>query len=296
MNTKKVLGRGLAELIPELEREVSLWEKPQEALEVNFLPLEKIQFSSFQVRKDLKEDESFQELILSIKERGVLQPILVRPLKEGNYECVAGERRLRACLKLGFKEIPAIVRNLSDEEVLLLGLIENIQRKNLNPLEEAWAYKTLIEKFGYTQEEVAKRVGKDRSTVTNLLRLLKLPSLLQEDLLEGRLTVGHAKVLLSLNTEEDQLVLRKVILEKQLSVRETEGYIKKYLTLKKKSSLKPSPTEAENKLKDLIREISALIDSKIKIKSFSKKTCCIFEFEDLTQVENFLGNLKSLFK
>ncbi len=295
MNTKKALGRGLAELIPELEKEVPLFETTQEVLKVSFLPIEKIKLSSFQVRKDYKEDQSFQELLLSIKERGVLQPILVRPVEKETYECVAGERRLRACLKLGFKKIPAIIKKLSDEEVLLVALAENLQRKNLSPIEEAMAYQVLVEKFGYTQEAVAEKVGKDRSTVANLIRLLKLPSLIQKDILEGNLTVGHAKILLSLNSEKDQLALRNLILKKNLSVRETENYAKSLLSKKKSSAINKSfdkNNEIKRKIKVLIQELSSKIETEVKVKTRAQRIYLIFEFKDLRWVESFIENLK----
>ncbi|PMP98024.1 MAG: hypothetical protein C0169_01040 [Thermodesulfobacterium geofontis] len=143
---KKALGKGLSELIPEIEEE-----------NIKYISIENIFYSPFQPRIKFKEDESFEELVKSIKEKGILQPILVRKKGEEFYECVAGERRLRAAEKAGLREVPAIVKTLSDEEALVIALIENLQRKNLNPIEEALGYKSLVEKFGYTQEELQKK-------------------------------------------------------------------------------------------------------------------------------------------
>lgn len=295
MTKKKALGKGLAELIPEIEeieREVSLTEKLPSDSAIKFIPVEKIFPSPFQPRLNFKEDENFEELVKSIEQKGILQPILVRKRDEEHFECVAGERRLRAAKKAGLKTVPAIVKNFTDEEVLIIGLIENLQRKNLNPIEEALAYKTLSEKFGYTQEEVAEKIGKDRTTIANFIRLLKLPPLIQQDLLEEKLTVGHAKALLSLESEEQQLHVRNLILEKGLSVRETEKLVSKILQPQKEKRISKSP---DPNLVYLSQELSKLIGSKVNVTVKGKKTYFIFEFDDLKKVEQFIENLKQAF-
>jgi ParB family chromosome partitioning protein len=277
---KKALGKGLSELIPEIE------ESP-----IKYIPIDNILYSPFQPRIQFKEDEDFEELVKSIKERGILQPILVRKKGEDLYECVAGERRLKAAKKAGLKEVPAVIKNFTDEEVLLIALIENLQRKNLNPLEEALGYKNLIEKFGYTQEEIAEKVGKDRATVANLLRLLKLPSIIQEDLLEERLTVGHAKALLALDEEEKQIYVRNLILKKGLSVRETEklvGRLQKGEISQKKKELDPD-------LVSLSEELSKIVGIPVQVVTKKKKTYFIFEFNELKKAENFIEKLKKVF-
>uniref|UniRef100_A0A7C4NUB3 ParB/RepB/Spo0J family partition protein n=1 Tax=Thermodesulfobacterium geofontis TaxID=1295609 RepID=A0A7C4NUB3_9BACT len=277
---KKALGKGLSELIPEIE------ESP-----IKYIPIDNILYSPLQPRIQFKEDEDFEELVKSIKERGILQPILVRKKGEDLYECVAGERRLKAAKKAGLKEVPAVIKNFTDEEVLLIALIENLQRKNLNPLEEALGYKNLIEKFGYTQEEIAEKVGKDRATVANLLRLLKLPSIIQEDLLEERLTVGHAKALLALDEEEKQIYVRNLILKKGLSVRETEklvGRLQKGEISQKKKELDPD-------LVSLSEELSKIVGTPVQVVTKKKKTYFIFEFNELEKAENFIEKLKKVF-
>ncbi|QER41834.1 ParB/RepB/Spo0J family partition protein [Thermodesulfobacterium sp. TA1] len=287
---RKALGKGLSELIPDIDQEISLQEKPSYG-GIRFIPIDQILFSQLQPRLVYKEDEEFEELVKSIKEKGVLQPILVREKGEGLFECIAGERRLRASKKAGLTEVPAIVKNLSDEEVLIVALIENLQRKNLNPLEEAIAYKNLAEKFGYTQEEIAAKVGKDRATIANLLRLLNLPQEIQQDLLEERLTVGHAKALLSLSSKEQQLTVRNLILQKGLSVRETERLVNKLLAEKKPEKVKqPDPN-----LLYLSEEISKLIGTKVNVKVQKKKTYFIFEFDEIERVEDFIEGLKKAF-
>lgn len=277
---KKVLGKGLADLIPGIEEEG-----------FQNLPIEKILPSPFQPRYSLKEDEEFDKLVRSIKEKGILQPILVREKAEGLYECIAGERRLRAAKKAGLKEIPVIIKNFSDEEAFIVSLIENLQRKNLNPLEEAIGYRNLIERFGYTQEEVAEKVGKDRSTVTNLLRLLKLPELIQQDIMEERLTVGHAKALLSLDSEEKQIYLRNLILQKGLSVRETERLAIRL----QKENIYERKKEPDPDLVFLSHELSKLVGAKVEVKIKKKRPFFIFSFEELEEAEKFVEKLKKAY-
>ncbi len=276
---RKALGKGLSELIPELSSSEKLTE----------LPVEAVTFFSYQPRITFKEDESFQELLKSIQERGILQPIVVRKVTEGLYECVAGERRLRAAKKLGLKSIPVVIKELSDEEALLISVMENLQRKDLNPMEIALAYKNLMDRFGYTQEEVAERVGKDRATVANFIRLLKLPKEVQDDLLEERLTVGHAKALLSLPTEELQLQARRLVHEKGLSVRETEKLVEKLRAEPVKSKRK----EPDPDLLALSEELSQLLGTKVEVILKKKRPCFIFHFENLERAEAFLERLKN---
>ncbi len=277
---KKALGKGLADLIPGIEEEG-----------FRLLLIDKILPSPFQPRFSFKEDEEFNHLVKSVKEKGILQPILVREKAEGLYECIAGERRLEAAKKAGLKEIPVIVKKFSDEEAFLVTLIENLQRKNLNPIEEAFGYKNLIEKFGYTQEQIAEKVGKDRSTVTNLLRLLKLPTLIQQDLIEERLTVGHAKALLSLDSEEKQISLRNLILQKGLSVRETE----KLITRLQKENIHKRKKEPDPDLVFLSQELSKLVGAKVEVKMKKRKPLFIFSFEELEEAEKFVERLKKLY-
>ncbi len=212
-NAKNALGRGLDALIapsgPEGRR----------VLEVD---LHRLKRNPRQPRERFAE-EALAELAGSIKANGVLQPILVRPA-DGGYEIIAGERRWRAAQKAGFHQVPVIVREVADSQLLELALVENLQRENLNPVEEARAYQTLVEDLGMTQEEVARRVGKERATVANMLRLLHLPVLALKALEAGQISVGHAKALLSHRRREEQEALLKAILSRGLSVREAERY------------------------------------------------------------------------
>ncbi|QJA06074.1 ParB/RepB/Spo0J family partition protein [Thermosulfurimonas marina] len=275
---KKRLGRGLAALLPEAEGE--LREVPVEAI----LP------SPFQPRRRFSE-EDLQELAESIREKGVLQPLLVREVGAGTYELVAGERRLRAARMAGLREVPVLVKNFSDEEALAVALVENLQREDLNPLEEAEGYRRLMEEFGFSQEEVARRVGKDRSTVANALRLLRLPEEIKEDLWEGRLSAGHARALLALETPELMLAARREVLRRGLSVRETERLVRRL-----KEGPRPRKTPPEDPdLLALSEELSRLTGARVKVEMARGKPRLRLDFPGLEEAERFLERLRSLF-
>lgn len=216
---KRGLGRGLEALIP-LAPAV---ETGQQVVE---LPLESIEANSQQPRHQF-DQEKLEELAASIREHGVVQPVVVRPLGNGRYQLVAGERRLRACQALGLGSIPALVREMDSREASEVALIENLQREDLNPLEEAEAYRSLMEQYGLTQEEVARRVAKSRAAVANSVRLLSLPAEVQDALRQGRLTAGHARALLGLGDEEAVREAAARVLAGGLSVRQTEALVRR---------------------------------------------------------------------
>lgn len=214
---RKPLGRGLAALIPEAP--------PADAPSIETIarvPLASIQPGSHQPRKRFAE-EALKELAESIRTGGVIQPLILRPRDGGGYEIVAGERRWRAARLAGLEAVPALIRRADDRTVLELSIVENLQREDLNPIEEAEAYRRLIEEFGLSQEEAARRVGKDRSTVANSLRLLKLPGSIQADVAAGLLSAGHARALLALPSPAAQMGLAERIKAQGLSVREAEA-------------------------------------------------------------------------
>src|SRR5688572_7687060 len=215
--TRKALGRGLGALLS-AEGTATATE------DANEIPIDLIDPSALQPRM-VFDDAKLDELARSISANGVVQPLLVRR-KGARYELIAGERRWRAAQLAGLTRIPAVLRNVSDDKVLELALIENIQREDLNPIEEARAYRKLIDTLGLTQETVAERVGRDRSYVTNYLRLLKLPDDLQELLQVGRLSTGHARALLGTDQADIQRRLARKIIEQDLSVRATERLVK----------------------------------------------------------------------
>ena len=212
------LGKGMAALL-------QVTEVVDEAKKYFVCPIEQIRPNRNQPRKHFAP-EKLEELAASIREKGIIQPLVVTK-KEDHYQIIAGERRWRAAQKAGLHEIPVVIREATPDAVMELALIENIQRQDLNAIEEAQAYRSLVEQFSISQEDVAKRVGKNRSTVTNSLRLLKLPENIQRDIVEERLSMGHARALLSLDCPESVEKARHEILQRQLSVRATEELVRK---------------------------------------------------------------------
>lgn len=219
MKKRKALGKGLSALIPDADR---LDEAGDQFFQC---PVEAITPNPYQPRQDFLESE-LEDMAASVREKGVITPLLVSKTEEG-YQLIAGERRWRAAQKAGLRRVPVVVREITPTEQLELALIENIHRKDLNPIEEAMAYGRLLEETGATQESLAKNLGRDRSSIANLLRLLKLPRSIQQDVIDGRLSMGHARVLAGLNTEKEQRALRETIVEKELSVRQVEALARK---------------------------------------------------------------------
>lgn len=275
---KKGLGRGIESLFTENSLE-----------EINSSSTEKVKLVDIVPNKDQPRkkfnDESLSELADSILQHGVIQPLLVRPLSGGTYQLVAGERRWRASRMAGLKEVPVVIKDLSDEEASVIAMIENLQREDLNPIEEADGIKYLMIKYGLTQEEVSERVGKSRSAVANSLRLLKLPESITEYVRDGIISAGHAKSLLPLEDEEKMISLCNRIIAENLSVRETEKIVKDLLTekkAKKKKSRDKFFDEVELSLKDSLKR-------KIKINSTSKnKGTITIEFFDKEDLVNFV--------
>jgi ParB family chromosome partitioning protein len=216
---RRALGKGLGALIPE-----KISENTDRKEEIIYVQTGQIKPNPFQPREDF-DQQSIDELAQSIKEKGIIQPLLVRR-KGDNYELIAGERRFRAANSLGLKEIPIIVRNVSDQDSLELALIENIQREGLNPIEEAHAYQHLMDKFQVTQEKISEVLGKARTTITNTLRLLKLPHEIQQEMKKGRISFAHGRALLEIDDANQQRRWAQDIISKGLSVRELENLIK----------------------------------------------------------------------
>jgi len=213
---KPALGKGLSALIPQKEKEKG---KNREILD---LDIKSVKPNEYQPRRIFK-DSALNDLVASIKEKGVIQPIIVRTSSDNSYELIAGERRLRAAAMAGLKVIPAIVKEAAPVEALELALIENIQREDLNPLETAEAFHRLIKDFNLTHDDLSLKVGKDRATVTNYLRILKLPTEIRKWIAEGLLSIGHAKALLQVDNQRLQLEIASKIIKSGLSVREAEA-------------------------------------------------------------------------
>jgi len=263
---RSVLGKGLDALIPA--------EKVGQGYVI--LGIDEIRPNTFQPRKDFDE-EAINELAVSIQEKGIIQPIVVR--KNINaYEIIVGERRWRAAQRVGLTKIPVIIKDVSDREALELALVENLQREGLNPIEEASAYGQLIEDFGLTHEEISKRIGKERSTVTNQLRLLKLPEEVREALIKGEITAGHARALLGLESPNKMKEVLEAIRREKLSVRKTEKLVQKLLedkqTAVKSHDVDPYIKHLTDELKKVLGTQVKIIDKggegKIEIEYYSK--------------------------
>jgi len=269
---RKALGRGFSALFPETV--IS-----EDDRGFFYCPIASISPNPHQARQQFSESE-LTELANSIKEKGVIQPILVSQTKDG-FQLIAGERRWRAAQKAGLDKIPAWIRDVSPSEALELALTENIQRQDLNPIEEAFAYQELVHRFDLTQEALSKRIGKNRSTIANFLRLLKLPAVIQQDLIDGRLTTGHARVLVSIDSPAAQRVMRDLIVKKSLSVRQTEALMKKAGAPKKSKGLKD---EIDTYLESLAKDLQDSLGTKVAINRKGKRGKIIIEFysdEDL---------------
>jgi ParB family chromosome partitioning protein len=278
MAGKKGLGRGLQALIPEYRTE-----EPQGVETIN---IAYIHPNQYQPRKQFDED-SLKELAESIKQNGVIQPIIVRKVDSG-YQIVAGERRWRAAKIAGLSEIPAIVRDFDDLQVMEIALIENLQREDLNPIEEAKAYKALIEQFNLTQEEISKKIGKSRSVIANSIRLLNLDDRVQEMLVKGDITIGHAKVILSLPNKSLQYEAAKKVVEENLNVRETEDLVKNLLRKNEKITKKLKSNKIDVHVKEIEDNLCSFLGTKVKISQKSKDRGIIqieyYSEEDLTRI------------
>ena len=254
---KMALGKGLGALIPDID---DIHQISNEYFQCN---IELIQPNRYQPRKHFSETE-LEALSLSIKEQGVIQPLLLRKIDDG-YELVAGERRLRAARMAGLTEVPCVVKSVSDSQSLEMSIIENIQRENLNPVEEAEAYHRLMSEFGLTQDEAAVRVGKSRSAVANFLRIRNLSAAIKQSLVDGALSMGHARALLGAPNKTHQQAVWKMVVAKGLSVRETEALVKK-LKSETKAPKKRVPSSVDIHLSRIAEELSRHYGTKVEIK------------------------------
>lgn len=285
MSTRQALGRGLESLIPaEADLQTSTGGARHE------LPIDAISPNPFQPRKDFPPQE-LDELAASVREQGVIQPLIVRTRTDGTYELVAGERRLRAAKLAGLAQVPVLIRETSDAESLEIALVENLQREDLNPVDEARAYQQLITQFQLSQEEMAKKVGKDRTSVANTLRLLKLPEAVLALVASGRLSEGHARAILSLESEEAMLRLAQKIQRDGLSVREAER-------LAQGGRRTAKPRAAKNEIKDpharqleedLRRKLGTHVRVVQKTSQKGKLEIEYYSLEDLDRIVSLLG-------
>jgi ParB family transcriptional regulator, chromosome partitioning protein len=278
------LGRGIAALIPDFETSDA-------DSEFFMCPIGEIAPNRYQPRTSFSQEE-LDKLKESIAQQGVLQPLLIRNI-DGSYELIAGERRLRAAKKADLTHVPVIVKDLTDEQVLQVSIIENIQRQNLNVLEEAEAYYRLIDEFKYTQEKVARKIGKNRSTIANLLRLRNLPDIIKESLIAKEISMGHARALMGAGAHENQIHLFEIVRNKGLSVRKTEKLV---------NDIKKEPEKLQKKIsakeRHFLDETSSLltrqIKSKVKIKKSGDKGKIEINFKSKTEFQRLINLFSQL--
>ena len=283
---RKALGKGINALIPDFEEGVP---EAQKSLATDLL-IDEISPNHLQPRNYF-DDKKLNALMSSIKEHGVLQPVVVQKVDAG-FELIVGERRWRASKKLGLKKIPAVIREVNDEQSLEIAIIENIHRQDLNPIEEAEAYARLSNEFELTQEMVAEKVGKSRTAVANILRLLKLSRNIKEDLISEKISMGHARALLGLEESKQMETLRNEIIKQDLTVRQTESRVNKL----KKGVLDKPITQTINKdifTKDLEKDLARRLGTKVNIlpkKNGGKLIVTYYSDDDLERIQMLMGN------
>ncbi len=277
---RRGLGRGLSALMAEVTPDATSTERPRE----QSLPVEKLVANPDQPRRHF-DDTALAELAMSIREKGVIQPLIVRP-KGDVFEIVAGERRWRAAQRAQVHEVPVIIREFTDTEVLEVGIIENIQRADLNPVEEAMGYRALIERFGHTQEQLSQAMGKSRSHIANLMRLLTLPAEVQTMVREGKLTAGHARALIT--ADDPAMLARKVVLE-GLSVRQTESLLKSPDSPIKKAKSTAYSKDADTRA--LENDLSASLGMPVDLEYAGGRGKVTITFQSMDQLDRLCGIL-----
>ena len=285
---RKALGKGINALIPEFEMGVN----EVDPSSTKDLLVDEISPNRMQPRSFFNDDK-LEELVASIKEHGILQPVVVQKADSG-YELIVGERRWRASKKLGLKKIPAVIREVSDEQSLEIAIIENIHRQDLNPIEEAEAYARLCKEFALTQEMVADKVGKSRTAVANTLRLLKLSGTIKEDLVSGKISMGHARALLALENTKKMEVLRKEIVKQNLTVRQTENKVNKLKIDSGKNSVHTG-AQKDIFIKDLEKDLARRLGTKVDVspkKIGGKLVVTYYSDDDLERIRQLMGSNK----
>lgn len=281
MTKRKALGKGLSALIPGANNLEYAGDKFFQC------PIEAIEPNPYQPREDFSDSE-LEGMVASVREKGIITPLLVSRIESG-YRLIAGERRWRAAQKAGLERVPVVVKEVTPTESLELALIENLHRKDLNPIEEAVAYSKLLEQSGETQESLAKRLGKDRSSITNTIRLLKLPEFIQKDIIDGRLSMGHARVLAGIGDVSKQKTLREAVIKKNLSVRQLETLAK--VKARKKTS-KNIDTELAYYFQSVADKLKGSLGTNVQILKTGKKGRIILYFysdEELDRLIELLG-------
>lgn len=295
MAAKRGLGKGIDAMISGDDTKAKKVVK-EVIKEVDTIDINKIEPNSNQPRKNFNEDK-IHELAESIKQHGLIEPLIVQKGKKGFYTIIAGERRWRAAREAGVKEIPVVVKEYSDQQVMEIALIENIQREDLNAIEEAEAYERLIKDFNLKQDEVAERVSKSRVAITNSLRLLKLDPRVREMIIEDKIKSGHARALLSVTDPEEQYRLAVMIFDNSMSVRETEKMVKKYLADKDKPTKEVNKKDTQTELiyKDYEEKLKTVIGTKVNINNKGKgKGKIEIEYFSPDEFDRIIGMMMSM--
>ena len=285
---RRALGKGLDSLLPRVPAASAPAAIETEGGKPLEIPIEQIDRNPFQTRSHMN-DEQLAELAASITANGVVQPVLVRPLANGRYQLIAGERRWRASELAGKKTIPAILRQVSDEQAMEITIVENLQRADLNPMEQAHAFERLSREFHMTQEQMAVRTGKDRATVANFLRLLKLPETVQARVESGELSFGHARALLTLEHAEEMEKAAKRVLVLSLSVRQTESYVQGLIHPERaaKKEAKPEPPIDPN-VREVQERLQRALGLKVNIEDHNGRGRIIIEYARLEDFDGLL--------
>jgi ParB family chromosome partitioning protein len=285
MPKKQALGRGLDALIPDMER------SDLEPRSFFYCDIDSIQPNPYQPRRGFSEQE-LRDLSDSIKEKGIIQPLVVRTVPTG-YELIVGERRWRAAREAKLKQVPVVVKDVTGAEMVEMALVENIQRQDLNPLEKAEAYYRLVNEFGFTQEEVAKRVGQDRSTVANFLRLRNLPQPIQTDIVNNTLTMGHARALLGAETPAQQKEAWRRIVSKHLSVRAAEVLVKKLKERSPSASRMKAQSSEDIYIESLADDLTRHLGTRVRIIRRGDRGKLEIEFYGNEDLERLIARLKA---
>lgn len=288
------LGKGLSALLTNAETDITVSSEYRAGGGVQLIEINDIEANPFQPRTEF-EQKALNELAESIRVHGLIQPVTVRKMGYDKYQLISGERRTRASIMAGLERIPAYIRIANDQEMLEMALIENIQRENLNPIEVSLSYKRLLEECSLKQEELGERVGKDRSTVSNYLRLLRLPDEVQVGLQQNRISMGHAKAILSVEDADEQIALFRRIENESLSVRGAEEVVKQAKSNKqvpvKPGRIVSSSFELDDALKLKVDKLNKVLDTSVLVKPKGKKGEIIIPFGDYEDLERILSSL-----
>ena len=298
-NRKDALGKGIRSLLQHIDTDLSVTEKSllkDSAEKPNAatvrIPLQHIEANPEQPRRDFDET-ALSELAASVKMHDIIQPITVSKIPGGKYRIIAGERRFRAAKIAGLSDVPVYVRESENSKILELALLENLQREDLNAIEIALSYRQLMEELNYTQEQLAERMGKERSTVTNYLRLLKLPPDIQAAVRNGRISMGHARALINVDVVDKQLYIFNQIKEKELSVRQTEELVRKLYTQQKPMADQPARTNLPPSLKKIEDNLASHFSTKVKMTHSKKGTGSItFDYFSIEELSSLLDKMQ----